>query len=74
MLSIRPGSLTGTISVKIIKDNIAEPTEYFDVILLRSLHATIADGSGRVFISDDMPVTNSKTEFKQERKQHQQIV
>ena len=64
LVFIRPGSLTGSIRVRIIKDNIAEPTEYFDVILLRSLHATIADGSGRVFISDDMPVTNSKTEFK----------
>ena len=64
LLFIPAGSLTGSIHVRIIKDNIAESIEYFDVILLRSLHATIADGSGRVFISDDMPVTNSKTEFK----------
>ena len=62
---IRPGSLTGTIYIRIFKDNIAEPTEYFDVILWRSLHADIADGSGRVFITDDMPLTNSKTEFEQ---------
>ena len=64
LLFIPAGSLTGSIQVRIIKDNLAESIEYFDVILLRSLHATIADGSGRVFISDDMPVTNSKTEFK----------
>ena len=65
LLVIRPGSLTATISIKIIKDNIAEPTEYFDVILLTSLNGTIADRSGRVFISDEMLITNSKTEFKQ---------
>ena len=65
LVFIRPGSLTGTISIRIFKDNITEPTEYFDVILWRSLHADIADGSGRVFITDDMPVTNSKTEFMQ---------
>ena len=65
LVFIRPGSLTGTIYIRIFKDNITEPVEYFDVILLRSLHATIADGSGRVFISDDMQVTNSKIEFMQ---------
>ena len=65
LVFIRPGSLTGTIYIRIFKDNIAEPTEYFDVILWRSLHADIADGSGRVFITDDMPLTNSKTEFEQ---------
>ena len=62
---IRPGSLTGTISIRIFKDNISEPTEYFDVIVWKSLHADIADGSGRVSISDDMPVTNSKIDFMQ---------
>ena len=65
LVFIRPGSLTGTISIRIFKDNIPEPTEYFDVVLLRSLHATIADNSGRVFITDDMPLTNSKTAFEQ---------
>ncbi len=66
LLVIPAGSLTGSISIKIIKDNIAEPTEYFDVILFRSLNATIADKSGRVTITDDMLITNSKTEFMQE--------
>jgi uncharacterized repeat protein (TIGR03803 family) len=65
LLVIRPGSLTATISVKIINDNIAEPTEYFDVVLLTSLNGTIADRYGRVFISDEMLITNSKTEYKQ---------
>jgi hypothetical protein len=55
LLAIRPDSLSATIAIKIIKHNIAEPTEYFDVILFKSLNATIADGSGRVFISGDMP-------------------
>jgi len=50
---------------RIFKDHITEPTEYFDVILWRSLHADIADGSGRVSITDDMQVNNSKIEFTQ---------
>ena len=65
LVFIPAGSLTGTIYIRIFKDRVSEPTEYFDVILWRSLHADIADGSGRVFITDDMPVTNSKIEFMQ---------
>ena len=53
LLFIPAGSLNATISIKIIKDNIDEPSEYFDVILFRALHAGIADGTGRVTITDD---------------------
>ena len=67
LLVIPKGSLTGSISIKIIKDDIKEPAEYFDVVLFRSLNATIADKSGRVTITDEMLITNSKTEFMQEQ-------
>ena len=63
LLFIPAGSLTATITVKIIKDNIAEPTEYFEVILFRALNADIGDKYARVYITDAGSATNSKIEF-----------
>jgi len=63
LLAIRPGSLTGTISIKIIKDDIAEPAEYFDVVLLTALNGNITDRAGRVFITDEPQFTTSISKF-----------
>lgn len=49
-ISIPPNSLTGNISVAIVKDNKNERTETFTVQLSSAVNATISDASGTVSI------------------------
>jgi uncharacterized repeat protein (TIGR03803 family) len=67
LLRISPGANTGTISIKIIKDNIPEPPEYLDIVLIKSYNATIGDGRARVFITDTIPSSRPKFETVQKK-------
>jgi hypothetical protein len=55
MLTIKAGFISGTISIPIASDGIAEGDEYFDVTLSKPVNVTIADGTGRVTIKDGVP-------------------
>jgi hypothetical protein len=54
-LTIKAGFISGTISIPIASDGIAEGDEYFDVTLSKPVNVTIADGTGRVTIKDGVP-------------------
>ncbi len=61
ILTIPPGSLSGTIIVPIINDGLAEEDEYFTVQLSKPVNATIIDGSSIVTIKDGSPFTIIQT-------------
>ena len=52
-LTIEPGSVTGTISVPILDDDIDEPGESFVVVLSNATNATINDAEGSATITDN---------------------
>jgi hypothetical protein len=56
-LTIKAGFISGTISITVASDGIAEGDEYFDVTLSKPVNVTIADGTGRVTIKDGVPPT-----------------
>jgi len=56
-LTIKAGFISGTISVAVVSNGVAEGDEYFDITLSKATNATIADGSGRVTIKDGVPPT-----------------
>jgi hypothetical protein len=53
MLTFTPGQLTQTVSVPVLGDTIAEPTETFVVNLSNPTNATIGDGQGIGTITDN---------------------
>jgi hypothetical protein len=63
-LVFNPGTTTQFVPIKMVSDNKAEPVEYFDVQLNTPEGATIADGSGRVTISEMLAMLTKSDETK----------
>lgn len=57
-LTIAAGSMTGTITIPILKDNLVEGDQYFNVLLSKPTSGvTFTNASGRVTIKDGAPTT-----------------
>src|SRR5207244_4338812 len=70
-LTIPAGQTSGTISVPVIGDRLAEPNETFVVSLSSPTNATIADGQGIGTIVDDEPRISINDVWKKEGKKGQ---
>ena len=56
---IPAGKLSVNIDIEIVKDNIQEQVEYFDVVLCNSLNALLGNKTGRVTIVDSIAESSS---------------
>lgn len=61
LLTIPAGSLTATLTIPVINDDIDENDESFQVVLSASVNATIVDGDATVAIIDDDTAGNRVT-------------
>jgi len=59
-LIIRAGYITGTISVPVASDGVAESDETFSIRLTKPVNATIADEQGVVTIKDGVPPARTR--------------
>jgi hypothetical protein len=60
VLTFAPGIVSANIIVPIINDNVSESNEYFDVALSSAINATIADGTGRITITNGDIITMAR--------------
>lgn len=54
-VTIKAGFITGTVFIPVVNDGIAEGDEKFEVKIIKTVNATIADGTGQVTIKDGVP-------------------
>ena len=59
-LNFTPGQTSRSVTINLVNNSVAEPTEYFDLLLESPTNATIVDSTGRATIIDnDRPATSA---------------